>query len=53
MKVLYRSGYANIADDDAPLDAPLLPKPFTTKELLQAVREILDAPATASRNSPG
>jgi hypothetical protein len=43
MKLMYMSGYASLAGE-VELDAPLLLKPFTTKELMGMVREILDAP---------
>jgi CheY-like chemotaxis protein len=44
LKVLYISGYANVPGD-VELDAPLLPKPFSTRDLLRIVRGILDAAA--------
>jgi PAS domain S-box-containing protein len=43
MKVLYMSGYANVPEGGVQIDAPLLQKPFSTKELMRAVRDILDS----------
>ncbi len=47
MRVLFLSGYAADAlDDRIPPAAGLLQKPFTSEELLQRVREVLDRPAS-------
>ena len=45
LKVLCMSGYAS-GPGAVELDAPLLQKPFSTKEFLKAVRETLDATVT-------
>ncbi len=45
LKVLYVSGYATVSDENIEADARFLQKPFSPKDLAQAVRDVLDAPA--------
>jgi hypothetical protein len=45
VRFLLMTGYAEpevLSEDDLPLDAPLLAKPWTPDQLLTRVRQILD-----------
>jgi CheY-like chemotaxis protein len=55
LSVLYMSGYASesiLGSGEMGPGMMLLEKPFTSMQLLDRVREALDAPATASRGFP-
>jgi PAS domain S-box-containing protein len=43
LRVLYMSGYTDVADHEGAARAPFLQKPFLPGELLAAVRKLLDA----------